>query len=314
MAGYLAQAIGRYVACQDNSGDCALDLFLQLGDDLEPIKALRQVIVGDNQVRHGRPLGRQLQRPVSIRGDHGAMTLVVKKQLEQFAHSRIVFDDQDCAAGWCADLRLVLVRKPAGLPPQLDLTVPRSRTPSPRPHVSERRSRARASRRGTARPSPLLRSSVSHGSKHRACRKRTRPRMGEPEVADHGLAALNQGAGAAWGIDKRLPKRPTGREIRRVAGIEAPALTASQTRKVPTSQRRRLIFGRGGDEVWVAQSGGAWLSSTSRIFGGWHHRAWTRNASRLPSSQLPGGVFPLRVARAGWSTAITASTSRKVDR
>lgn len=37
MAGYLAQAIGRYVACQDNSRDCVLNLFLQPGDDLEPI-------------------------------------------------------------------------------------------------------------------------------------------------------------------------------------------------------------------------------------------------------------------------------------
>ena len=75
-----------------------LELLLQPGDDLEPVEALGQVVVGDNQVRHGRPLGCQLQRLVPIGGDHSAMTLVVKKQLEHFAHSRIVFDDQDRAA------------------------------------------------------------------------------------------------------------------------------------------------------------------------------------------------------------------------
>ncbi len=55
-------------------------------------------------------LGCQLQRLVPICGDHSAMTLVVKKQLEHFEHCRIVFDDQDRAAGWCALLRLALAR------------------------------------------------------------------------------------------------------------------------------------------------------------------------------------------------------------
>ena len=110
VAGDLAQAIGRDVACQDNGRDCVLSLLLQPGDDLEPVEALRQVVVGDDQVRHGRPLGCQLQRLVPICGDDSAMTLVVKKQLQHFEHSRIVFDDQDRAAGGCALLRLVLAR------------------------------------------------------------------------------------------------------------------------------------------------------------------------------------------------------------
>ena len=55
MAGNLAQAIGRDVACQDDGRDCALSLLLQPGDGLEPVEALRQVVVGDDQVRHGQP-------------------------------------------------------------------------------------------------------------------------------------------------------------------------------------------------------------------------------------------------------------------
>ena len=75
-----------------------LSLLLQPCDDLEPVEALRQVVVGDDQVRHGRPLGYQLQRLVPICGDESAMTLVVEKQLQHFEHCRIVFDDQDRAA------------------------------------------------------------------------------------------------------------------------------------------------------------------------------------------------------------------------
>ena len=109
VAGNLAQAVGGYVARQDDGRNCALSLPLQPGYDLEPVEALRQVVVGDNQVRRDRPLGHQPQRLVAICGDQGAMTFVVKEQLEHFEHSWIVFDDQDGAAGGCVRLRPVLI-------------------------------------------------------------------------------------------------------------------------------------------------------------------------------------------------------------
>jgi hypothetical protein len=95
--GNLAQAIGRDVACQDNGRDCVLELLVQPGHEFQPVETLWQVVVGDNQVRHGP--GRQLQRLVPICGDDRAVTLVVKKQLQHFEHSWIVFDDQDRAVG-----------------------------------------------------------------------------------------------------------------------------------------------------------------------------------------------------------------------
>jgi hypothetical protein len=71
--------------------------------------------------------------------------------------------------------------------------------------------------------------------------------LGEPEVADGGLAALKQGAGAAWGIGKRLPMGPAGREVRKVAAIEAPALAASETRKIPTPRKQPFAALASGD-------------------------------------------------------------------
>ena len=163
VAGNLAQAIGRDVACQDDGRDCVLSLLLQPGDGLEPVEALRQVVVGDDQVRHGRPLGRQLQRRVPICGDQSAVTLVVEKQLQHFEHCRIVFDDQDRAAGGCALLRLSSGSEPAAQPaPARPSGTSMVKTePAPRRERTSILCPSRSARRCTMarpRPRPLLRS------------------------------------------------------------------------------------------------------------------------------------------------------------
>ena len=97
LAGNLAQAIGRDVACEDYGWDCVVRLPLQLRDGLESVEALREVVVGDDQVEPGQP-GCQCQRLVPICGDDSPMTLGVEKQLQHFEHFRIVFDNQDRTA------------------------------------------------------------------------------------------------------------------------------------------------------------------------------------------------------------------------
>ena len=71
---------------------------MQPCDGLEPVEALREVVVGDNQVEFDRP-GRQLQRFVPICGNDSAMTFGIEKQLQHFEHFRIVFVGErgDCA-------------------------------------------------------------------------------------------------------------------------------------------------------------------------------------------------------------------------
>src|SRR6185436_4331859 len=97
--GNFAQGIGRDVTGQDNGRDVVLELLPQACDDFEPVDAVRQVVVGDDQVRDGRPLHHQLQRLAPIGGHQSVMTVVVEKQLKQLTYRWIVFDDQDCTAG-----------------------------------------------------------------------------------------------------------------------------------------------------------------------------------------------------------------------
>jgi hypothetical protein len=97
VAGDLAQAIGRDIACQDYRWDGVASLPLQPCDGLESVQALREVVVGDDQVQHGQP-GRQFQRLVPICSDEGPMTLGVEKHLQHFEHFGIVFDNQDRTA------------------------------------------------------------------------------------------------------------------------------------------------------------------------------------------------------------------------
>ena len=80
-------------------------------------------------------------------------------------------------------------------------------------HNRPRKSRT-ARCHGTAAHAFTLRSdseATTGPSNFRSLEKETRPRIGgRPEVADHGLAALDQGAGAATGMGSDLPKGPTG--------------------------------------------------------------------------------------------------------
>src|SRR6185295_18447326 len=107
VGGDLAQGNSRDVAGQNHGRDVLPDLLPQAGDDLGPVESVRQIVVGDDEVRNG-PLCRQLQSPAPIGGDQGAMTLVVEKLLQQLAHRRVVLDDQNGAYGRGALVRIFL--------------------------------------------------------------------------------------------------------------------------------------------------------------------------------------------------------------
>ena len=73
--GDLAQCVGRDIAGEDNGWDLLTERLSQAGDDLEAVQTLRQIVVGDDEVRAYRPLRRQLQRLSSILSGRRAVAL-----------------------------------------------------------------------------------------------------------------------------------------------------------------------------------------------------------------------------------------------
>ena len=94
----IAQGAGRDIAGQNDDRDLAMKLFPQLRGDLEPVHAVRQIVVGKDEVGPDRPARHQFQRCDAVRRRCRAMALVLEDELEEFAHFGIVLDDQDRAS------------------------------------------------------------------------------------------------------------------------------------------------------------------------------------------------------------------------
>ena len=95
--GDLAQGVGRDVAGEDDSRNLVTEPLPQAGDNLKAVQTLRQIVVGDDEVRAYRPSYRQLQRLSPILGGRCAVTLAFEQKREHLTHGRVVLDDQDCA-------------------------------------------------------------------------------------------------------------------------------------------------------------------------------------------------------------------------
>ena len=162
--GDLAQCVGRDIAGEDDGWDLVTERLSQAGDDLEAVQTLRQIVVGDDEVRVYRPSRRQLQRLSSILGGRRAVALAFEQEREHLAHRRVVLDDQDCAALMC-DFPLPPARRvEAAMAAHL---VARSGTSTAKTEPLPGRDRtstawpSRSARRSTMarpRPRPLLRS------------------------------------------------------------------------------------------------------------------------------------------------------------
>ena len=114
----VAQGAGRDVAGQNDDRDLAMKLLPQLCGELEPVHAVGQVVVGEDEVGPDRASRHQFQRCDAIRRCCRSMAFVLEKELEKFAHLGIVLDDQD-RAGAANSLRRC--RRPSPLPMVLKL-------------------------------------------------------------------------------------------------------------------------------------------------------------------------------------------------
>ena len=70
------------VAGQNDDRNLAMKLLPQFRGDLEPIHAVRQVVVGEDQVGPNRPARHQIQRRDAVRRRRHAMALVLEEELE----------------------------------------------------------------------------------------------------------------------------------------------------------------------------------------------------------------------------------------
>ena len=75
-----------------------MKLLPQLRGELEPVHAVRQIVVCKDEVRSDRPSRHQFQRGDAVGRCCGAMAFVLEEELEEFAHFGIVLDDQDRAS------------------------------------------------------------------------------------------------------------------------------------------------------------------------------------------------------------------------
>src|SRR5579872_1520830 len=95
----IAQRACRYVAGQDNDGDATMKLRAQRLDNLEPIKTLRQIVVGKDEIRLDLVSRNEIERGDPVRRRRGMAALVLEQESEKVAHLGVILDDQD---GACA--------------------------------------------------------------------------------------------------------------------------------------------------------------------------------------------------------------------
>ena len=94
----IAQGAGRYITGQNDDRDLAMKLLPKLCSELKPVHAIGKIVVGKDEIRPDRPSRHQIQRCDAVGRCCRAMALVLEEDLEEFAHLRIILDDQDRAS------------------------------------------------------------------------------------------------------------------------------------------------------------------------------------------------------------------------
>src|SRR5579859_828674 len=76
-----------------------------LGAELDPIQAFREIIVSEYEIRLDHPSCHQFQRRDTVNRSYRAIALFVENEFEQFAHTGIVLHHQDRlrAGNWFSD-------------------------------------------------------------------------------------------------------------------------------------------------------------------------------------------------------------------
>ena len=133
--GDIAQGVGRNVAGENDEWNSPIELLPQFLGDLNPVHAVWQIVVGEDQIGPHRPARHRFQSSGAVDGRRRLIALIVQEQLEVLAHFRVVLNDQDrsgCAAPF-ASMRLPprAAEDQAPKRGRLASAEPRSRRPIP---------------------------------------------------------------------------------------------------------------------------------------------------------------------------------------
>src|SRR3546814_41097 len=74
-----------------------IEILPQFRGELEPVHAVRQIVVGKDEVRSDRAARHKFQRCDAVRRGCHAMALVLENHREEVAHIGLILDDQDHA-------------------------------------------------------------------------------------------------------------------------------------------------------------------------------------------------------------------------
>ncbi len=77
------------------NGISRLEFLPQFLCDFDSVHAIRQIVIGKDQIGSDRPASRQFQSGGAVDGRHGVIALFPQEEFEVLAHFRVVLDDQD---------------------------------------------------------------------------------------------------------------------------------------------------------------------------------------------------------------------------
>src|SRR5208337_4980471 len=107
--GDIAQGLGGNIASENDDWNLPIELLPQFLTDLNPVHAIWQIVVGEDEIGSRRPARQQSQGVVAVDGRRSLIALFVQKQLEVLANFPIVLNDQDRSTG--RRLRRFVVRR-----------------------------------------------------------------------------------------------------------------------------------------------------------------------------------------------------------
>ena len=93
--GDIAQGLGRNIAGENDEWNLPIELLPQFLRDLNAVHAVRQIVVGKDEIRSHRPARHHFQSGGTVDGGRDGISLFVQEQFEVLAHFRVVLDDQD---------------------------------------------------------------------------------------------------------------------------------------------------------------------------------------------------------------------------
>ena len=93
--GDIARGLGRNVAGENDEWNSPIERLPQFLGDLNPVHAVGQIVVGEDQIGPHRPARHRFQSSGAVDGRRDVIALIVQEQLEVLAHFRIVLNDQD---------------------------------------------------------------------------------------------------------------------------------------------------------------------------------------------------------------------------